>query len=205
VTVGRGAWILLVSLGLALAPACGSSFSAAGPDAGGPAADGSATTDTGMAEASTVDADAGAPDASDATPPTGIACGPSSCPVSDSLCCVQAPPPPDAGGGTTTPFQFTCSTSTCPGCDTELTCSNDADCDGKLATPLCCIQEAATAACTSASGRFVSNCRTTCTDAARMCDPKSTACSLTGKTCKVDPTTLAQYGLPGNAEYGICE
>lgn len=214
---GRSAWVLAGFLGVALAPACGTAFTAAPADAGAPdtgapdtglTVDGANEADAPAADAGQ-DVEAGPADAAGDAPPATLACGSTPCPFPASACCVEAPPPP-ADAGTMPPFTFACEAvgASCPGpCDTLLDCSDDADCLGKPLTPLCCIAAEANASCASATGRYVASCRASCAGIARMCDPKSSACSLSGgtKSCKDDVTTLAPYGLPANGQYGICE
>ena len=200
----------LVGYPLVLLVACGTSFSASGPDSGG-STDAAAGQDSeaasegggqeaggtetggsegGGAETGSVEAGGGDTGPSVEGGGPGTYCGPALVCTGTggqqgTVCCVAKVAP-----------MYQCAGSDC-GCDTQLDCSSDADCQGNQ----CCIDtQKVDGGCST--GHFVATCRVACLTAAHMCDPaKQPSQCRTNQSCSPDASSV---GLPAGSGFGIC-
>ena len=190
---------------LVLMAACGgsgASISDAGDDGGrggGDAADGASGESGGQGDGSggtdgalDVGAEGGDGGGGDGGPSmAGTYCGPNLVctgmqPQQGTICCVST------GGG----MQYSCAAVEC-GCDTQLECARDANCQNGA---MCCIGNRQDANC--ATGHYVATCQAACTNGQQhMCDPNAQQLQCAnGQMCSSD---TGGVNLPVTG-FGVC-
>ncbi|THD46081.1 MAG: hypothetical protein E8A46_27555 [Bradyrhizobium sp.] len=168
----------------------GSSGEAGGDDDSGGSPDAVPGGEGGSGEAGGGEGGSGEAGSVEGGPGLAIQCGPQTqCSGATPVCCLGA-----AGAS--------CAHAEC-GCETQLECTSDLDC--QLPTALCCIDQRQDATC--AAGHFAAKCAAACLNgASHLCDPNSQKIQCApGAQCSNDQSDLQNVGLPAFPGYGVCK